>query len=384
MPYIRPAALENLKLYQYSCTDASLLSKYILQPYWRTMIHLVPLFIAPNLVTLIGSFALFINTITAFIYFPNLQGEAPGWVYLSFAIGIQWYSLLDNLDGKQARRTQNASPLGELFDHGCDCLAVALIALIMACVAQAGPGLLAFLCLMTGETGFWLATWEEYHTGSLYLGIVNGPTEGLQLISLFYLAAYFFGGQIFLQQYQLPFPIAGYETVQLNHLILSLYVFVSVVTLYFNIKSVRDAIHRRHSQSATVVSSLLGLLSYGLMALFTTIWFVYSDVMTNYPFLFFLGVALCMGELTSRLILAHVTLEPFATVQRPHLLLGAVALNTLSGLWLGAPIVPEFWSAVLLLGGSLVLFSHYVLSVIHQICTFLDIYCLRINKPKVK
>ena len=86
----------------------------------------------------------------------------------------------------------------------------------------------------------------------------------------------------------------------------------------------------------------------------------------------------------SRLILAHVTLEPFATVQRPHLLLGAVALNTLSGLWLGAPIVPEFWSAVLLLGGSLVLFSHYVLSVIHQICTFLDIYCLRINKPKVK
>lgn len=213
---------------------------------------------------------------------------------------------------------------------------------------------------------------------------MNGPTEGLQLISLFYLAAYFFGGQIFLQKFQLPFPVAGYETVQLNHLILSLYVFVSIVTLYFNIKSVRDAIHRRHSQSATVVSAFLGLLSYGLMALFTTIWFVYSDAMTNYPFLFFLGVALCMGELTSRLILAHVTLEPFATIQRPHFVLGAVALNTLSGVVLGSPLVSEYLSAILLLVVSSTFFFHYVLSVIHQICNFLNIYCLRINKPKVK
>jgi len=27
---------------------------------------------------------------------------------------------MDALDGKQARRTGNSTPLGELFDHGCD------------------------------------------------------------------------------------------------------------------------------------------------------------------------------------------------------------------------------------------------------------------------
>ena len=118
MPYIRPEALGNLKFYKYSCFDASYLTKYIMQPYWSAMINLVPLWIAPNLVTLIGSSALVINTLIAYIYFPYLQGSAPGWVYLSFAFGIQFYSLLDNLDGKQARRTQNSSPLGELFDHG--------------------------------------------------------------------------------------------------------------------------------------------------------------------------------------------------------------------------------------------------------------------------
>ncbi len=30
--------------------------------------------------------------------------------------------MLDNLDGKQARRTKTSSPLGLLFDHGCDAM----------------------------------------------------------------------------------------------------------------------------------------------------------------------------------------------------------------------------------------------------------------------
>lgn len=30
------------------------------------------------------------------------------------------YQSLDAIDGKQARRTKSATPLGELFDHGCD------------------------------------------------------------------------------------------------------------------------------------------------------------------------------------------------------------------------------------------------------------------------
>lgn len=30
--------------------------------------------------------------------------------------------MFDNLDGKQARRTKTSSPLGLLFDHGCDAM----------------------------------------------------------------------------------------------------------------------------------------------------------------------------------------------------------------------------------------------------------------------
>lgn len=30
--------------------------------------------------------------------------------------------MFDNMDGKQARRTNTSSPLGLLFDHGCDAM----------------------------------------------------------------------------------------------------------------------------------------------------------------------------------------------------------------------------------------------------------------------
>jgi len=41
-------------------------------------------------------------------------------MYFFTALGIFVYQSLDAIDGKQARRTNTASPLGELFDHGCD------------------------------------------------------------------------------------------------------------------------------------------------------------------------------------------------------------------------------------------------------------------------
>jgi len=46
---------------------------------------------------------------------------------LSCALAMWIYSTCDNVDGKQARRTGSSSPLGELFDHGCDALDCSVI-----------------------------------------------------------------------------------------------------------------------------------------------------------------------------------------------------------------------------------------------------------------
>jgi len=50
------------------------------------------------------------------------------------------YTWLDCLDGKQARRTGTSSPLGQLFDHGCDALSVNLLLSMVGCSMGVGCG----------------------------------------------------------------------------------------------------------------------------------------------------------------------------------------------------------------------------------------------------
>jgi ethanolaminephosphotransferase len=46
--------------------------------------------------------------------------------------------MLDNMDGKHARNTNNSSPLGLMFDHGCDALTTFLISMGLASVLRLG------------------------------------------------------------------------------------------------------------------------------------------------------------------------------------------------------------------------------------------------------
>jgi phosphatidylglycerophosphate synthase len=48
--------------------------------------------------------------------------EFPAFTYLIGIFGMFMYQTLDAVDGKQARRTGSSSPLGQLFDHGCDAI----------------------------------------------------------------------------------------------------------------------------------------------------------------------------------------------------------------------------------------------------------------------
>jgi ethanolaminephosphotransferase len=70
--------------------------------------------------------------------------------------------------------------LGELFDHGCDSITMGMIALVTAGAVRLG-GVLTLTGLIIGWGPFYLAHWEEYHTGILIMGKFNGPTEA-QLI----------------------------------------------------------------------------------------------------------------------------------------------------------------------------------------------------------
>ena len=120
--FIEPENIENLHKYKYSGVDKSLLAKYVLQPYWNWLVTLFPTSIAPNMITLIGFLCIVANFLTMLYFTTDMSQPLPNWCYFSFALGLFVYQSLDAIDGKQARRTGTSSPLGELFDHGCDAL----------------------------------------------------------------------------------------------------------------------------------------------------------------------------------------------------------------------------------------------------------------------
>ncbi len=78
----------------------------------------LPMWLAPNLITLLGIFGLIIAYVLTALYIPGFDGIAPAWVYWFNGLAVLTYLHLDCIDGKQARRTGTSSPLGQLFDHG--------------------------------------------------------------------------------------------------------------------------------------------------------------------------------------------------------------------------------------------------------------------------
>lgn len=93
---------------------------------------------SPNLITLIG-FSFNCAALALILYYsPDLQSPLPGWVCFLAAMAMWLYSTFDNVDGKQARRTGTSSPLGELFDHGCDALNCAVGGLVLVGVMGLG------------------------------------------------------------------------------------------------------------------------------------------------------------------------------------------------------------------------------------------------------
>lgn len=59
--------------------------------------------------------------------------QAPSWAFIMSALGLFIYQSLDAIDGKQARRTNSSSALGELFDHGCDAVSTGALHLNSNC-----------------------------------------------------------------------------------------------------------------------------------------------------------------------------------------------------------------------------------------------------------
>jgi len=79
----------------------------------------------------------------------------------------------------------SSSPLGQLLDHGCDAISTVIILFTTMQVLKFGAGIPYFVFTIASFSVFYLANWEESHTGCMrlnYKGLV-GITEALYLIA---------------------------------------------------------------------------------------------------------------------------------------------------------------------------------------------------------
>ncbi|KAM0989802.1 hypothetical protein ACFX2C_008399 [Malus domestica] len=376
MGYIGAHGVTALHKYKYSGVDHSYTAKYVLQPFWSSFI------------TLTGFMFLLTSALLGHIYSPRLDSAPPRWVNFAHGLLLFLYQTFDAVDGKQARRTNSSSPLGELFDHGCDALACAFEALAFGSTAMCGRS--TFWFWVISAVPFYFATWESYFTNTLILPAVNGPTEGLMLIYLAHFFTAIVGSEWWALQFgkSLPFlswvPILS-EIPTYKAVLYLMIAFAVIPTLTFNVSNVHKVVQARKASMILALAMiypfvvlLVGVLAWGYLSP--------ADIVGNYPHLVVLGSGLAFGYLVGRLILAHLCDEPkglktgmcMSLLYLPFAIANALTAKLNDGV----PLVDE---SLVLLGYcafTATLYLHFATSVIHEITTALGIYCFRITRKE--
>ena len=172
--------LENMKNFKYKSTDDSLLYNKCMSPCLNYLVNYIPSYIAPNLITLIS---LCFNILASFITYMDGGFDFSYKLKSSTCIIIGsfqlLYQLLDNVDGKQARRTGNSTPFGMIMDHGCDVFTNIFTCFNLTKLLLVGnDDYFSFSVFFGLILGFYMMTFEEYKLGEMHFPIINGTDEG--------------------------------------------------------------------------------------------------------------------------------------------------------------------------------------------------------------
>lgn len=85
---------------------------------------------------------------------------------------------MDNMDGKQARATNQSTCLGMLFDHGFDAVNAVLQAMTISRCFMLNSTQTSIV-VITAALGFFATTFETYATKVFYLPKINAVNEGM-------------------------------------------------------------------------------------------------------------------------------------------------------------------------------------------------------------
>mmetsp|Transcript_15216 Transcript_15216/g.28449 ORF Transcript_15216/g.28449 Transcript_15216/m.28449 type:complete len:402 (+) Transcript_15216:523-1728(+) len=281
----------------------------LLNPFWTFLTERLPLWMAPNVVTTIGGVCCWISYIFSVSYLK--QGtEIPTWLYLWNSFSLFAYYTLDCMDGKQARRTNSSSPLGQLFDHGIDAMGNLSHVQAVQCIFQLCPQSMVVLqCSL--QTAFYQAQWEEYYTGSLPHATGNvGVTEVTYGMAVWSLLTALFGRNLYdyplLQLDTAPswwlWWTGGISQVQIKHIAAILWIFLVIGLTILSYIRVYN-----HVQSPKVFLSAVSKLAGGPWLL------SFVGIVINQQPTLALGLSFCL--ITIKIIVLSMAKMAYASLQ---------------------------------------------------------------------
>ncbi|XP_011871640.1 PREDICTED: cholinephosphotransferase 1 isoform X4 [Vollenhovia emeryi] len=298
---LSPGQLKRLSEHKYSCTSNSLLDG-LLQPWWDWLVSKVPLWLAPNLITVLGLIVNIVTTLILVYYSPDARVEPPRWACFVCALGLFVYQSLDAIDGKQARRTGTSTPLGELFDHGCDSISTVFVALSACIAVQLGyyPTWMFFQCFCA-MTLFYCAHWQTYVSGSLKFGKVD-VTEAQFTIIAIHLISAIFGPQIWM----LELPYTGTEVKVFP---LWAAVGIAILLAQSSISVILAGGVGKNGSTVAGTSVLSPIIPFSFVVVPAFIIYRKSaeHVYENHPALYILSFGMVAAKVTNRLVVAHMT-----------------------------------------------------------------------------
>uniref|UniRef100_A0A8C3TY31 Ethanolaminephosphotransferase 1 n=1 Tax=Catharus ustulatus TaxID=91951 RepID=A0A8C3TY31_CATUS len=290
---------------QYSAVDTNPLSVYIMQPIWNKIIKIVPLWIAPNLLTFSGFIMILFNyfLISFYDWDYTASGTSPGlvptWVWLFSAFTTFCAYALDSIDGKHARRTQSSTPLGELFDHGLDSWATSIFVLSFFSVCSRDNGKTGvsvytmYIYLSIVLFNFMCSHWEKYNTGVLFLPWGYDISQVL-------IAAYLLTGTVGVEVWQKPLLFGYYITDVLVILLIGKCPDLCKSVLAHLKKTLKND---------SLYEGLLPLVSPLLLFVLLTVWVVLSpsNILAKQPRLFLWMVGVAFSNVICKVIICQMS-----------------------------------------------------------------------------
>lgn len=371
---LSPQQLKRLAEHKYSASGSSFLDPGM-QPFWNWVVTQCPLWLAPNLMTLSGLAVNIFTSLVLVYYSPDARQEVPGWAFVLCALGLFVYQTLDACDGKQARRTGNSTPLGELFDHGCDSISAVFVALAVCIAVQLGtyPAWMFFQCFVA-ITLFYCAHWQTYVSGTLRFGKFD-VTEAQFSVMAIHLVSAIFGPSVWATK----LPVLH---VELRLVPVAMALSVSLIMCYTDVAVILSGGVGKNGSTVAGTSVLSPSIPIALVVVPAFIIYQKSttQIYENHPCLYIIAFGMVAAKVTNRLVVAHMSKSEMEYMDSVLFGPGMLFLNQYFSTTFNEYVV--LWICLVYSVADLL---HYGIVVCNQMCAHLQIPLLRLaSRPSDK